>query len=553
MKAFLKVIAAALFLSWRLGAQPIEELGQNIHEIEYIPQAPGVVIGAGVKWVRLVAWWKWMEPSQGQIDFSQLDQRVSSAVSNGLSVLIMFTSIPPWANGSSPTCDFWGGQCAAPPTNTSYFSAFATAVVNRYKEDVQHWEIWNEPDYNAFWTGTISEWVNKILTPGATAIRTADPSAKIVGPATYSGISSFQIWVPPSCSQLDYLSQHFYVDNVALMLTRIDNQFLPWIATNCSKPLWVTEMGIDSWVKGEAVQASEYVAAYQGSVARSGLAKMFVFHWADGQAVFGGAGYGFVENDLRLYRKKRSYWEVSDYTLSLSGVPNRTVTRDSFANNTGPRAVGAPVSGTQSEFGARTWAATGTLVFGTCELTTSIGGDVTHAGGVPFAPPVNPALPIHAIESDLVLDGTKWIGMGFSPDAAGGLWSSGTVWVLVRPTGEWSAHANGLQMTVGSGVAPTFSPSGLNHVELRYNRTTNQVRVNVNANTVLPDYQLGSFVPSLAFADVHVQTAPGSAPGQARVDSFRVLSLPVILENPLFADGFETGNTSVWSSTCTSC
>lgn len=56
-----------------------------------------------------------------------------------------------------------------------------------------------------------------------------------------------------------------------------------------------------------------------------------------------------------------------------------------------------------------------------------------------------------------------------------------------------------------------------------------------------------SFTPSLAFASVHIQTSAGSAAGQAKVDNFRVLSLPL---HEIFEDGFESGNTSSWSAVC---
>lgn len=437
-----------------------------------------------------------MEPTQGAIDFTELDERVNSAWDSGLGILITFTSIPPWANGSDPGCDFWGGDCAEPPTSASFFAAFASSVVSRYKDKVSHWEIWNEPDYSAFWTGTPSEWMTTIVTPGASAIRTADSAAKIVGPATYASSGTFQSYAGLSCSQLDYLSAHFYLGSVSLMFNRIDNQFLPWIASNCNKPLWVTETGIDSWVTGEATQASEYVAAYVGSIARFGVEKMFVFQWADGHPV-GGRGWGLVETELRLYRPKRSFWEVGDHVLTVLGLPNRTVIRDSFANNTSPRPVGAPLSGTQTERGARTWSAVSTVVLGTSEVTTSVGGSTAHPAGVPFNPPADPNLSENVVEADLILAGTDWIAVGFSLSGTSGFWGDGQVWATLSENGGWAALAHGLTHLIGTGQAPEMIPGGLNKLSVHHDRNTNEVSVNVNGNRVLNDFDLGySFLHS---------------------------------------------------------
>jgi hypothetical protein len=46
---------------------------------------------------------------------------------------------------------------------------------------------------------------------------------------------------------------------------------------------------------------------------------------------------------------------------------------------------------------------------------------------------------------------------------------------------------------------------------------------------------------------MHVQTAAGSTAGTTKVDNFRIWSAN---GNPVFNDGFETGLTILWSSSC---
>ncbi len=155
---------------------------------------------------------------------------------------------------------------------------------------------------------------------------------------------------------------------------------------------------------------------------------------------------------------------------------------------------------------------------------------------------------MHTIEADLIVVGTEWIGIGFSLSATGGYRGHGQVWTLLKPTGHWSALANGLQHVLGTGQARTFSPTGLNRVALHLDRVQNEVWIEINGETVLAGFPLNDlrFSPSLAFAGVHIQTAAGSPGGQATVDNFRILSGPGIA----FSDGFVTGTLTGWSTVC---
>ena len=52
-------------------------------------------------------------------------------------------------------------------------------LVNRYKDRIHTWELWNEPDNRDYWTGTPGQYA-ALLREGAAAVRAADPSAKVV-------------------------------------------------------------------------------------------------------------------------------------------------------------------------------------------------------------------------------------------------------------------------------------------------------------------------------------------------------------------------------------
>lgn len=233
--------------------------------------------------VRLWAWWKWMETSPGVIDFSNLDNHVYAARARGLNIVLVFTSIPPWANGSSPTCDFWAGECSAPPTSSTYFGNFVSAVVNRYKDDIGSYELWNEADYHAFWTGTMAQLNNLIVQPGSAAIRALDSCATIASPSFYASKTNLKVLLGMSCSAHDAVAVHFYEGNGAgdpdLLKARVNGKWTnAMIEVGCVQPLWVTEYGVDSVMTTEAGQGQKMATAASYILNGSMNAEKLIFY-----------------------------------------------------------------------------------------------------------------------------------------------------------------------------------------------------------------------------------------------------------------------------------
>ena len=103
-----------------------------------------------------VAYWKTMEPSQGQYNWTKMDGTIATATENGVNDFIFtFGHVPQWAstNPSDPCTGGEGlGSCA--PPNMDAFDDFATHVVQRYCGKVRYYETWNEPNSSQFWDGT---------------------------------------------------------------------------------------------------------------------------------------------------------------------------------------------------------------------------------------------------------------------------------------------------------------------------------------------------------------------------------------------------------------
>jgi hypothetical protein len=293
------------------------EFGINIDSPTFNATRFSRAAEAGIDVVRLWAWWKWMEPQRHNIDFSSLDAQVTQAKNQGLSIMITFVSIPNWANGSPAGCNFWNGECSAPPNDPTYFREFVTAVVQRYLGRVRYYGIWNEPNLTVFWDGPFSQYISDILVNGAQAVKAADPCTKVVGPDIYDSHGRFQTVLSQACSSLDILSIHLYTSTAATLFNRITNRYDPVIqSTGCQKPLWVTEFGIDSGVSGESQQATEYTAAYSGTHDRSDVAAMFLYRIDDHEAS-SGPDFGLVTSLPEGFTRKPSFWAVQSYLSTI--------------------------------------------------------------------------------------------------------------------------------------------------------------------------------------------------------------------------------------------
>jgi hypothetical protein len=119
--------------------------------------------GLGVKWLRVVLYWRSVAPQSGSsvapafdeagqdgYHWSVYDRVISEARARGLKVMVTVSGpVPRWA--TSTHRDYVTKPDAA------RFQKFVTAVGNRYGSQVSTWSIWNEPNHPAFlapqWTG----------------------------------------------------------------------------------------------------------------------------------------------------------------------------------------------------------------------------------------------------------------------------------------------------------------------------------------------------------------------------------------------------------------
>lgn len=101
----------------------------------------------GAIWVRWDIDWSIIQPNRPDgYEWNGTDRIASTAKKYGIKSLGIITYAPQWAQTNS--CPS-GYHC--PPADINTFANFAGKVAARYRDSIDTFEIWNEPNYYIFW------------------------------------------------------------------------------------------------------------------------------------------------------------------------------------------------------------------------------------------------------------------------------------------------------------------------------------------------------------------------------------------------------------------
>jgi len=103
----------------------------------------------GAPWVVEFFPWAYVERSPGHYDWAHADMIVEHARIQGLTMIARMGFVPAWARPAS------GGEETTPthldPDYYDEFAAFVSAFAARYRGEVEHVIIWNEPNLSLEW------------------------------------------------------------------------------------------------------------------------------------------------------------------------------------------------------------------------------------------------------------------------------------------------------------------------------------------------------------------------------------------------------------------
>jgi xylan 1,4-beta-xylosidase len=115
------------------------------------------------------------------------------------------------------------GADPKPPADLDKYANIARHIVLHYNQGWDHgfhyglryWEVWNEPDFRVFWTGTPQQYY-ELYEKVARAVKSADPSALVGGPTISKPLDAtpyregFLDFVRARKLPLDFFAWHFY-------------------------------------------------------------------------------------------------------------------------------------------------------------------------------------------------------------------------------------------------------------------------------------------------------------------------------------------------------
>lgn len=133
------------------------------------------VVSGGFKFFRKGVYWSKVETTKGVYGFSYYDGLINGLIAKGLTPYITLFS------GNSLYGETQNQILTG--TGRAGFANFAAAVASHYTQ-ANYFEVWNEPNNSFFWVTQPSvQAYCQLVAAVAPAVKTARPSAKIVGPA----------------------------------------------------------------------------------------------------------------------------------------------------------------------------------------------------------------------------------------------------------------------------------------------------------------------------------------------------------------------------------
>jgi hypothetical protein len=129
----------------------------------------------GAKGIRLQAGWAKCEKVKGVYDWAWLDEPVNDSLSQGVQPWLELSyGNPAYPGGGDIVL---GGGFPSSPEALAAWDRWVRATVERYKDRVHEWEIWNEPDGNHQGTASVAAYIELYIRT-ATIIRELQPREK---------------------------------------------------------------------------------------------------------------------------------------------------------------------------------------------------------------------------------------------------------------------------------------------------------------------------------------------------------------------------------------
>ena len=291
------------------GIAPSGECGRDL------PRIFPLMGEAGVSMMRCFPEWPGIQPARGQWNFEGSDRLVKMARDSKIKLLGIFCYLTPWASS--------GGTRTFPIKDIQYWREYVQGVVTRYRNDIDHWEVYNEFNAGAFAKNGTPKDYAELVRNSYDVARKIKPDVKI-GMGCASVAISFleQVIKAGAGGHFDFVNVHPYeLLSVAMggregVFLRMSSNIRDMLRNNGQSDnveIWVSEVG---WgVTDDPAKEREQAEA---------IAKVFVLSFAQGVSkVFYFEARGPYKMDLlrRDWSKRPSYHTLQLMTRLLGAQP----------------------------------------------------------------------------------------------------------------------------------------------------------------------------------------------------------------------------------------
>ena len=173
-----------------------------------------------------------------------------------------------------------------PPANYKKWACICEHIIRHYNEgwadgfhyNIEYWEIWNEPDYNACWAGTEEEFF-RFYETAANHLNKCFPDLKIGGPALCSDTKwadRFLAYISKKGVALDFFSYHRYFSKMekAIKRTNVVKSLLDKYGYTNAEMIFNEWNYVSNW-NDEFVHSLEVVNSSKGAAYAAAVMQTF--------------------------------------------------------------------------------------------------------------------------------------------------------------------------------------------------------------------------------------------------------------------------------------
>ncbi len=133
----------------------------------------------GATMVRIDVFWNSVEPRQGVWNFKQDDRFIKLIKQYGMEPQVLLCYNARWSADEKLRNTKDARDWKFAPPKLGPWEKYVAQTVQRYKDDVRFWEVWNEADLNNFWHGDTQQYIDLLKLTYKT-IHKYDPEAKVM-------------------------------------------------------------------------------------------------------------------------------------------------------------------------------------------------------------------------------------------------------------------------------------------------------------------------------------------------------------------------------------